>query len=203
MDLDQSDVNSSLAISLFIDRKYSTKGVPRLSSADRALIIIPDEIKEILVVLGRILLGGGLIFLVVFIILLFFNEDVDNCLGFDLNKDLYCLNFVPILRYNNAELDKKLIVKENRGKSGIYRWLNTVNGKTYIGSSVNLTIRFNVYFNKNRLLTGSGNRMAINNAILKYGLENFSLEILEYCDKGSLIKREQFYLDVLKPEYNL
>ena len=82
MDLDQSDVNSSLAISLFIDRKYSTKGVPRLSSADRALIIIPDEIKEILVVLGRILLGGGLIFLVVFIILLFFNEDVDNCLGF-------------------------------------------------------------------------------------------------------------------------
>ena len=61
-------------------------------------------------------------------------------------------------------------VKENRGKSGIFRWLNIVNGKTYIGSSVNLMIRFNVYFNKNRLLTGSGNRMAINNAILKYGL---------------------------------
>lgn len=166
----------------------------------RALITIPDDIKDVLV---RILLGGGLIYLVVFIILLFYNEDVDKCLGFDLNKDLYCLNFVPILRYKNAELDKKIIVKENRGKSGIYRWLNTVNGKTYIGSSVNLTIRFNVYFNKNRLTTGSGSRMAINKAILKYGLGNFSLEILEYCDKRSLIKREQFYLDNLKPEYNL
>lgn len=84
----------------------------------RALITIPDEIKDVLV---RILLGGGLIYLVVFIILLFYNEDVDKCLGFDLNKDLYCLNFVPILRYKNAELDKKIIVKENRGKSGIYR----------------------------------------------------------------------------------
>ena len=45
--------------------------------------------------------------------------------------------------------------------------------------------------------------MAINKAILKYGLYNFSLEILEYCDKASLIKREQFYLDEIKPKYNL
>lgn len=45
--------------------------------------------------------------------------------------------------------------------------------------------------------------MTINKAILKYGLNNFSLEIIEYCDKLVLIEREQFYLDTLKPEYNL
>lgn len=45
--------------------------------------------------------------------------------------------------------------------------------------------------------------MAINNAIEKYGLEKFSLDILEYCNKEDTIKREQYYIDKLKPEYNL
>ena len=31
----------------------------------------------------------------------------------------------------------------------------------------------------------------------------FSLEILEYCQKTKLIEREQFYLDLLVPEYNI
>lgn len=96
-----------------------------------------------------------------------------------------------------------MIIKENRGKAGIYRWINNLNGKSYVGSSINLTTRLNVYFNKNRLVTGSGNRMAIYQAISKYGLENFTLEILEYCCKYATIEREQFYLDKLKPEYNL
>lgn len=40
-------------------------------------------------------------------------------------------------------------------------------------------------------------------ALLKYGYSNFSLEILEYCDPQNIIKREQYYLDKLNPEYNL
>jgi group I intron endonuclease len=40
-------------------------------------------------------------------------------------------------------------------------------------------------------------------AILKYGHSNFKLEILEYCDKNILIEKEQYYLDLLKPEYNI
>jgi hypothetical protein len=31
------------------------------------------------------------------------------------------LTVVPIVRYSNADLDKDLIIKENTGKSGIYR----------------------------------------------------------------------------------
>lgn len=36
----------------------------------------------------------------------------------------------------------------------------------------------------------------------KYGHENFTLEILEYCLKDKLLIRENYYFDLLKPEYN-
>lgn len=45
--------------------------------------------------------------------------------------------------------------------------------------------------------------MLINKALIKYGYANFSLEIIEYCDRSDAILREQFYLDLFKPEYNL
>jgi hypothetical protein len=38
---------------------------------------------------------------------------------------------------------------------------------------------------------------------LKYGYDKFKLDILEYCGKDILLKREQYYIDTLKPEYNL
>jgi len=43
----------------------------------------------------------------------------------------------------------------------------------------------------------------IHNALLKYGFSEFSLEILEICEKQDTISREQFYLGKLKPEYNI
>lgn len=45
--------------------------------------------------------------------------------------------------------------------------------------------------------------MAIYQAISKYGLDKFTLEILEYCNKDVTIERVQFYLDKIQPEYNL
>jgi group I intron endonuclease len=45
--------------------------------------------------------------------------------------------------------------------------------------------------------------MIICKFLLKNEYSNFTLEILEYCDKSVLIKREQFNLDLLKPEYNI
>lgn len=34
-------------------------------------------------------------------------------------------------------------------------------------------------------------------------INNFSLTILEYCNKSDLLVREQYYLNKLKPEYNI
>ena len=43
----------------------------------------------------------------------------------------------------------------------------------------------------------------INSSLLKHGYSNFSLEILEYCTASLCIDREQYYLDLLQPEYNI
>jgi hypothetical protein len=40
-------------------------------------------------------------------------------------------------------------------------------------------------------------------AIFKPGYSNFSLDIIEFCDIPSLVQREQYYLDVYKPQYNI
>jgi len=47
------------------------------------------------------------------------------------------------------------------------------------------------------------NRSKIYRALLKYGYSAFSLEILEYCEPSKVIEREQFYIDLLNPTYNL
>lgn len=38
---------------------------------------------------------------------------------------------------------------------------------------------------------------------MKNGYSNFTLEILEYCTANNCIDREQYYIDLFKPEYNL
>jgi hypothetical protein len=106
----------------------------------------------------------------------------------------------PQKRYVNADTDKINIFTDNRNKIGIYRWVNNLNGKTYIGSSTNLSVRFYTYFSLRSL--AKSNR-PLERALLKYGFSNFSLEILEYCNKEDAINREQYYLDKFKPEYNI
>lgn len=113
-------------------------------------------------------------------------------------------NIVPIVAYSNADTQKLIIFKENRDKAGIYRWVNLSNGKTYVGSSVNLTRRFKSYYSVYYLENeGKKNNSLIYRALLKNGYSNFKLEILEYCESETLIEREQFYLDLIKPEYNI
>jgi group I intron endonuclease len=54
---------------------------------------------------------------------------------------------------------------------------------------------------KNKLSKGS--RSAIYSALLKHGYSNFGVDILEYCEPNKLITREQHYIDLLKPKYNI
>jgi group I intron endonuclease len=114
------------------------------------------------------------------------------------------IKLIPVLTYNNVDIDKSRVYEENRNKSGVYRLVNKINGKSYIGSSVNLSRRFRIYYSlnsiKRKLNKGSS---AIYSALLKYSHDNFSLDILEYCNPDTLIKREQYYIDQLKPEYNI
>jgi len=80
-------------------------------------------------------------------------------------------------------------------------WTNKLNGKKYIGSSVNLRRRLLEYYNVNRLLNESS--MPINVALLKYGYHNFSFTLLEICDTDSLMAKEKHFFEVHSPEYNI
>jgi group I intron endonuclease len=120
------------------------------------------------------------------------------------NNNILSKIIIPVVTYTNAEKYKYLILKENKNKSGIYRWNNIVTGKSYIGSSVNLAGRLRIYYSEKAMLSILSTRKSIiYSAILKHGYISFSLDILEYCDKNLLIEREQYYLDNLKPDYNI
>jgi hypothetical protein len=110
-------------------------------------------------------------------------------------------NITPMVTYINADTDKFNILTDNKGKSGVYRFTNTKTGFSYIGSTRDLSIRLRNYFNVNYLLRYKS--MVICRALLKHGYSHFTLEILEYCEPSCLIEREQYYLDLLNPEYNI
>ena len=105
-----------------------------------------------------------------------------------------------IKTYSNFETaNKKLIYKENKHKSGIYRWTNKITNDTYIGNAINLSARLRQYFSNKFLLKEKlKNNSIIYRALLKYGYSNFYLHILEYCDKSITIKREQCYIDLFR-----
>jgi hypothetical protein len=117
----------------------------------------------------------------------------------------YNSNFVSsvllVIPFSNIVTDKKQILKDNKGKSGIYIFTNLKNDKKYIGSSDNLRRRFLQYYNLNYLIRS--NYMRICRALLQHGHYNFNLSIIEYCKVEHLLIREGYYIDLLKPEYNI
>jgi len=71
---------------------------------------------------------------------------------------------------------------------GIYKVTNKINGKVYIGQSVDIgkrwsqhmTAKDDIYFHK---------------AIQKYGVENFEWEVIEQCKKKDLDEREIYWIE--------
>lgn len=72
---------------------------------------------------------------------------------------------------------------------GIYKFTNLINGKVYIGQSANIYKRYY----QHREMRASG---LFTKALKKYGIGNFSLEVLERVDDASrLNEREQYWMD--------
>lgn len=118
-------------------------------------------------------------------------------------KDSNVDQFIPAAIYEDAftTTSKKAILKYNAGMVGIYMLTNKLTGDIYVGQSVDLRKRFLNYFNLSYL--SRRNELIISRALIKYGYSNFSVTILEYCDKCELDVREQHYFYTLNPQYNI
>ena len=85
--------------------------------------------------------------------------------------------------------------------SGIYEIRNRVNGKRYVGSAVNLLRRQSQHLSA--LRRGSHYNQHLQRAFDKHGEATFAFTVLEHLRSKDLIEREQQYLDMLSPEYNI
>lgn len=86
-------------------------------------------------------------------------------------------------------------------KSGIYQIKSKINGKIYIGSTVNLKRRKNEHFCS--FYSNTHYNSYLQNHYNKYGLSDLLFEIVEFCSRKDLILREQYWIDILKPEFNI
>lgn len=95
-------------------------------------------------------------------------------------------------------------------KTGVYEILNTITKERYIGSASrvgksNSLSGFYVRFDKHKLLLKNNKHYNIHlqRAYNKYGENNFNFNVLSICPPEYCIKLEQWFLDNLKPEYNI
>lgn len=86
-------------------------------------------------------------------------------------------------------------------KSGIYQITNQLNGKRYIGSSVNLKKRWQYHLGD--LRRGRHDNPHLQAAFKKYGESAFVFSVLERVEAENLLEHEQHYLDTWIPEYNI
>lgn len=108
-----------------------------------------------------------------------------------------------IMFFKNVKESKKDIYKELRRKSGVYFFINNITKDLYVGSSLNLSKRMTSHFyhaNSDKVT-----RIVITRAMRKYGLDNFSLAILELCDPDIKVcsNLEQKWIDYYRPRYNV
>lgn len=84
-------------------------------------------------------------------------------------------------------------MKRTKNISGIYKITNIVNGKCYIGSSINIKKRFKAHYYV--LKNNRNNSIKLQRAWNKYGESSFTFEVLLYCEKEDLVQNEQKAID--------
>lgn len=86
--------------------------------------------------------------------------------------------------------------------TGVYKITNLINGKFYIGStSWNFQKRWKTH--RNQLRKNKHDNPHLQYSWNKHGELNFKFEIVEDCPKAECFVREQYYIDILKPQYNI
>ena len=127
---------------------------------------------------------------------------------FSSHFETFCFRLIIIRPYtmNETESTTKEVRPDTtpgpKRVSGIYKIVNKIDGKYYIGSSCNITAPSlgRWYAHKRVLRINKHWNSKLQNAWNKYGEENFEFLILENCsdDGPTLLLNEQKYLDIAK-----
>jgi group I intron endonuclease len=88
----------------------------------------------------------------------------------------------------------------NSKASGIYAIRSEVNGRTYIGSAIDIASRWRQH--RSDLRKGKHHSIHLQRAWDKYGEEAFEFVVLEECPVDFLLEREQYYMDQCDDSYN-
>ena len=106
--------------------------------------------------------------------------------------------------------DMSEVKAEDLSKHGVYQIINTINGHFYIGSTVrNFKERFKEHCRYyERYTQGSHPKwhVILWSAYDKYNIKNFKVNILEFLETKSeeeILAREEFYINLLNPQYNI
>jgi len=92
------------------------------------------------------------------------------------------------------------IIYHHMDKGKIYKILNKINNKVYIGCTIcSLEKRFNEHIYR-ALKTDSNAKLY--NSIRKYGVENFVIELIQECDLNIIYQIEKKFITELDTYYN-
>jgi len=87
-------------------------------------------------------------------------------------------------------------------RTGVYMIENIVSHKCYVGSAAKMFKgRFSAHLST--LRKGVHRNKHLQNSYNKYGESVFKFKILEVCSPEDCIEREQVWLDLINPEYNI
>ena len=123
------------------------------------------------------------------------------------------IDITPESSYYNLHLveTQLQIQKETKQKAGVYMVVNNINRNFYVGSAI--SNRINTRF-RSHCINLTGSNKPLTRAIRKYGIQNFSFHIIEnfkgFVNKENLkdnhlklLERETFFINSLKPIYNI
>jgi group I intron endonuclease len=79
---------------------------------------------------------------------------------------------------------------------GVYRIVNLVTGKVYVGSAA-VSLRQRGLYHRSFLRRGKHDNLYLQRAWDKDGEHNFRFEVLETCETSACIGREQHWMDLL------
>lgn len=88
---------------------------------------------------------------------------------------------------------------------GIYIITNKINGHQYVGQSINIAERWKSHIRASKNKTYREYKYPLYVAFRKYGITNFTFEILEECSADKLNERELFWInkfDTVRYGYN-